>query len=184
MPKDYLNQPYNELRRKDRGKDDEWIKAFLQRSPYGVMALSYEEQPFVNSNIFVYDESRTAIYIHNSFAGRTPATVAANPRVCFHVSEMGRFLPAEKAMEFSVEFRGVTVFGKCQIVSDEGEAKYGLQLLLDKYFPHLEPEKDYSPTSAEDLKITAVLRIDIESWSGKEKRGADDFPGAFTFGER
>jgi hypothetical protein len=68
-------------------------------------------------------------------------------------------------------------------VDNIDEAKHGLQLLCDKYFPHLKPDVDYEATTDTDLIVTAVLRIDIKSWSGKEKKAPDDFPGAFYFKE-
>jgi nitroimidazol reductase NimA-like FMN-containing flavoprotein (pyridoxamine 5'-phosphate oxidase superfamily) len=57
-----------------------------------------------------------------------------------------------------------------------------LQLLVDKYFPHLRPGRDYSPIAVEELERTSVYRIQIEEWSGKRKQVADEFPGAFTYG--
>lgn len=183
MPKDYLSQPFNELRRKDRGKDDAWVKAFLHRSPVGVLATSNEGQPFINTRLFVYDEVARAIYLHGAKSGRTLANLAKNDRVCFGVSEMGRLLPADEAIESSVEFGGVVIFGRAALVEEEAEALHALQLLMGKYFPRLKPGRDYRPTDAADLRITAVLRINIESWSGKEKRVAEDFPGAFYYDE-
>ena len=183
MTKDYLDQPYTEIRRKDRAKDEAWIKTFLHRAPVGVMAISYQDQPFINTRLFVYDEAAHAIYTHGAKSGRTPATIVENNRVCFSVSEMGRLLPADEAVEVSVEFAGVVAFGKISIVDDKAEAKHALQLLMEKYFPHLKPGKDYRPTNEKDLKITAVFRIDIQSWSGKAKEAPPDFPGAFYYGE-
>ncbi len=181
MAKDYLSLPFNELRRKDRAKEDAWIVAFLRHAPVGVMATSHEGQPFINTRLFVYDEVAHAIYLHGAKMGRTPALIAENERVCFSASEMGRLLPADEAIESSVEFASVVIFGRACLVDDEGEAKRALQLLMEKYFPQFAPGKDYRPTEAEDLKITAVFRIDIESWSGKEKKVAEDFPGAFYY---
>ena len=56
-----------------------------------------------------------------------------------------------------------------------------LQMLLDRYFPQYRPERDYRPIQREELARTAVYRIEIQSWSGKRKQVADDFPGAFTY---
>jgi hypothetical protein len=182
MPKDYLNQPFTEMRRKDRAKEDAWIGAFLRHAPVGVLATSHEGQPFINTRLFVYDDAAHAIYLHGAKVGHTPAIIAANDRVCFSASEMGRLLPANEAIESSVEFASVVVFGRARIVNDEAEARQALQLLMNKYFPQYQPGVDYRPTNAEDLKITAVFRIDIESWSGKEKRVAEDFPAAFYYG--
>ena len=52
-------------------------------------------------------------------------------------------------------------------------------MLLDKYAPHLRPDRDYRAITPEELKRTSVFRIDIEEWSGKLKIVEDDFPGAF-----
>ena len=185
MTIDYLKQPFTQIRRQDRAVTDEaWIKAFLHRAPYGVLATSYEGQPFVNTNLFVYDEANHAIYLHTAPVGRTKANVEANGRVCFCVSEMGRLLPAEMALNFSVEFAGVTVFGTAISLTDEAEKRHGLQILLDKYCPHLRPGRDYRPITVDELRRTAVYRIDIEQWSGKQKQVAEDFPGAFYYGEQ
>jgi len=92
---------------------------------------------------------------------------------------MGRLLPAPTALEFSVEYSGVTVFGRGRVVTDPVEAKGALQKLLDKYAPHLEPARDYRATTDAELARTAVYRIDIETWSGKQKAVAAEFPGAF-----
>jgi nitroimidazol reductase NimA-like FMN-containing flavoprotein (pyridoxamine 5'-phosphate oxidase superfamily) len=84
-------------------------------------------------------------------------------------------------VNLGTEFGGVVAFGRLHVVEEVEEAKHGLQLLCDKYFPHLKPDVDYETITEADLKVTAVLRIDIKSWSGKEKKAPDDFPGAFYF---
>ncbi len=183
MPKDYSAQPFNQVRRSDRAvTDDAWIKDFLHRAPFGTMATVMDEQPFINSNLFVYDEENNTIYLHTARVGRTRSNVEAGKKVCFSISEMGRLLPADVALEFSVEYSGVVVFGKASIVSNDEEATRGLQLLLDKYFPHLQSGQDYRAITAGELKQTAVYRLDIEQWSGKHKKVEDNFPGAFFYG--
>ena len=183
MARDYLEQPLNQMRRSDRAKDDDWIRDFLTNGDFGVMATSYQGQPFTNTRQYVYDPSANAIYMHGAKTGRTPAVIETNERVCFSVSRMGRLIPADEAVEVSVEFAGVMVFGRVTMVEDQAEAVHALQLLMDKYFPQLKPGIDYRPVEPKDLKITAVLRIDIDSWSGKEKKVADDAPGAFLWQE-
>lgn len=182
MPKDYATLAPTDMRRADRAVDDDaWIRAFLEEAPLGFLATSHDGQPFLNSNLFVYDEPRRAIYLHTANVGRTQANIQLNDRVCFSVATMGRLLPAKEALEFSVEYGSVVVFGRAVAVDDPVEAEEGLQLLLDKYAPHLRPGEDYRPITPEELKRTGVLRLDIESWSGKKKQVAADFPGAFDY---
>ena len=185
MPKDYINMSPTAVRRQDRAvTDDRWICDLLHRSAVGYLATVYAAQPFINSNLFVYDEDQHVIYMHTAKVGRTQANVAGDERICFTVTEMGRLLPAAEALEFSVEYSGVVIFGTAIQIDDPEEATHGLQLLLDKYAPHLRPERDYRPITPEELKRTAVYRITIEQWSGKKKEVAKDFPGAFFFEDR
>jgi len=184
LAKDYKKLSYTEVRRADRAITDEtWIKEFMKKAPLGVLAMASEGQPFINTNMFVYDGNKHAIYMHTAAVGRTRAILEQENNVCFSISEMGRLLPADVAMEFSVEYNGVSAFGKAIILDDEAEIKYAAQMLLDKYFPHLRPGKDYRPTVAEEIKKTTFYRIDIEQWVGKSKKVEEDFPGAFYYGE-
>ena len=182
MSKDYGTLPFDYVRRQDRAVTDEaWIRTLLHRAPLGYLATVRDEQPFLNSNLFVYDEAAQVIYMHTAKVGRTQANVAADGRFCFTVTEIGRLLPADVALEFSVEYASVVVFGTAVIVAEEAEALHGLQLLLDKYAPHLTPGQDYRPPVSEELKRTAVFRLNIETWSGKKKEVAADFPGAYLY---
>lgn len=180
-PPDRTSPAY--VRRRDRAVEDEaWIRAFLQHAPIGVLATVSDGQPFINSNLYVYDEAAHCIYTHTAKAGRTRSNVDAHgERVCFSVMEMGRLLPAPEALEFSVEYAGVMIFGQAQTVEDEQEALHALQLIMDKYAPHLRPGEDYRPPVLEELKRTAVFRIDIHEWSAKKKEVADDFAGAYWY---
>lgn len=173
--------PVEEVRRRDRAMGEEWIVPALERAGSGVLATTHDGQPFVNSNLFVYDRAAHAIYLHTARAGRTRTNVEAEDRVCFTVTEMGRLLPADEALEFSVEYAGVVVFGRGSVVEDAAEAAGALQQLLDKYCPHLRPGRDYRGITPEELRRTAVYRVDVERWSGKRKVAPRDFEGAVLY---
>ncbi len=189
MPFSFYNQdmktiPFAQVKRKDRAVEDEaWIRALLRRAPTGTLATIDEGQPFINVNLFVFDEAEDTIYMHTARAGHTRTTVEREARVCFSVSEIGRFLPANTALDMSVEFSSVVLFGSASIISDPVQATRALQLLLDKYFTHLKPGRDYRPITPEELARTTVYRIQIEQWSGKRKKVQEDFPGAFFYGQ-
>ena len=184
MPIDYVNQAPTTMRRKDRAvTDEDWIKEFLTRAAVGTLATVHQDQPFLNSNLFVYDSDNHCIYMHTAHVGRTLANISLNNKVCFTTMEMGRLLPAEAALNFSVEYESVVVFGQVALVENGVEAKHALQMLLDKYAPHLKPSVDYRPPTDEELKVTAVFRIAIDDWTGKKKAVAEDFPGAFWYSE-
>lgn len=170
------------MRRRDRAMDDAWIREFLRRAPFGQLATASRGQPFINANLFVFDELRHAVYLHTAREGRTRRNLDRPAKVCFSVSEMGRLLPADTALEFSVEFAGVVVFGTGVVVTDLEESRRALQALLDKYAPQLRPGRDYRTITDAELERTSVFRVAIEEWSGKRKLVDDTFPGAYRYG--
>lgn len=174
------DDPRVRMRRCDRGKDDAWIRAFLHAAPFGFLAtVDAEGQPFLNSNLFVFDEEARCVYLHTARTGRTRDNVEGGDRVAFSAAGMGRLLPAPEALEFSVEYAGVVCFGRARIVADPTEAEAALRALLEKYAPHLRYGEDYRAVTPKELERTAVYRLDIEAWSGKQKEVEEDFPGAF-----
>ena len=181
MPTQNTTPSINQPRYDQRTKDDAWIATFLLRVPYGTLATEADGQPFQKPSLFVYVPEDHAIYFHGALEGRFPANLQANPRVCFCASEMGRLHPADTAMEFGVEYASVVVFGQVTVLTDPAAAERALQLLLDRYFPHLHPGIDYQPITPEELGVTAVYRLDIAQWSGKEALLPPDFPGAFNY---
>ncbi len=95
---DYLKREKTAMRRSDRAVEDEaWIKGFLNTAAVGTLATVHEGQPFVNTNIFVYEEVTHSVYLHTARVGRTRANIDTNPRVCFSIMAMGRILPADDA---------------------------------------------------------------------------------------
>jgi len=165
------------IRRKDRAvNDNAWIANFLQNAPVITISFTDGEQPFIRPTLFVYDPDRRAVYFHATEFGRTTEVLKAYPQAALTAFEMGRLLPAERAMDFSLEYASVAAYGQTVIIEDAEEAIYGLQLLLDKYFPHLKPGDDYAPTQPVELKVTAVFRLDIREWTGKQKKWRKIFP--------
>lgn len=173
-----------EPRRRDRGKDDDWIRAYLEAGAWGVFAIPVGTgPPHVNSNLYVYVGDPDRIYFHSARIGVLPEALSSPEGipVSFTVAEMGRLLPADEALEFSVEYSGVVVTGRASRVADTEEARAALQALLDRYAPHLEPGRDYRAIAPDEMKRTEVYRLDVETWSGKEK-SAGKHAGAFELG--
>lgn len=177
------NEPnLSRITRHDRAINDEgWIIDFLNKAGMAVLATAVADQPFASTLLFALDSQHRAIYIHTARRGRVWENIQRSPRVCLTTARMGRLLPADTALNFSVEYESVVVFGTAHLVDEPAEAEYGLQLLLDKYFPHLRPGQDYRPITTGEREGTALYRVDVEEWSAKRKSVPDDFPGAFRW---
>jgi nitroimidazol reductase NimA-like FMN-containing flavoprotein (pyridoxamine 5'-phosphate oxidase superfamily) len=164
--------------------DDTWIRDFLQWAPYITLATVGHRWPLAIPLNFLFDSRRRAVYVHKAATGRTLANLQGNQNVCLCAAWMGRLLPAAAAGEFSVEYASVVAFGIASMVADEAEVRHALEGLLAKYFPGLQPGRDYLPLTAQDLQQPAVARIDIEHWTGKAHEQERDCPGAFSYPER
>ncbi len=120
------------------------IEVMLRRAVVGTLATVVDGQPFQSTNLFGFDSARRAIYLHNARVGRTAPTLDEASRVCFSVFEMGRMLPADRALEFSVEYVGVVAVGTSVVVADADEQRCGLALIMEKYAPQYKPGADYA----------------------------------------
>ncbi|MEW5941337.1 MAG: pyridoxamine 5'-phosphate oxidase family protein, partial [Chloroflexota bacterium] len=168
MPRDYTNQPPAAFQRlPEYARDEEWIRGFLREAQVGHIATARDGQPFINPTTFWFDEANHRIVFHSNLAGRVRSNVEANPRVCLEASQLGRLLPSNVALEFSLQYRSVVVFGTARILEDPEEKRAALYGLIRKYFPAMRAGKEYREIADQELKRTSVYAIEIESWSGK-----------------
>jgi nitroimidazol reductase NimA-like FMN-containing flavoprotein (pyridoxamine 5'-phosphate oxidase superfamily) len=171
MPRDYdLQQdgPAAHQRRPEYARDDAWIRAFLRTAQIAHIASLWDDQPFITPSTFFYDETNQRLIFHSNVSGRVRANLERQPRVCVEVSEMGRALPSNVALEFSLQFRSVAIFGLARVLADPDEQRAAMHQLIAKYFGHMQLGTDYRPATDKELRRTSVYEIKIESWSGKE----------------
>lgn len=169
MPRDYAHQSPTAFQRLPEYKrDDEWIRNFLRAARVGHIASARDGQPFINPNTFWFDEAHHQIIFHSNVSGRLRSNIETNPKVCFEASELGSLLPSNVALEFSLQFRSVIVFGTARLVTDADEARRVLYGLIRKYFPAMTAGKEFRAITDKELRSTSVYAIQIEEWSGKE----------------
>jgi nitroimidazol reductase NimA-like FMN-containing flavoprotein (pyridoxamine 5'-phosphate oxidase superfamily) len=162
------NLPSAHQRRPQYARDDEWIRALLHRGQVAHVATRWEDQPFVTPTSYYFDEAGHRLIFHSNAAGRLRANIERHPRVAAEISELGRLLPSNIALEFSLQYRSAIVFGEVLILREPGEQRQALHDLIAKYFPSMEVGSDYRPATDDELKRTTVYAVQIESWSGKE----------------
>lgn len=169
MPRDYENQsPTAFQRRPHLTKDDAWVRAFLRSAQVGHIATSVDGQAFLNPTTFWLDEENHQIVFHSNIAGRVRSNIESNPKVSMEASELGKMLPSNVALEFSLQYRSVVVFGTARVVTNPDEARRLLYGLIGKYFPSMTAGKEFREITDKELRATSVYAIQIEAWSGKE----------------
>jgi nitroimidazol reductase NimA-like FMN-containing flavoprotein (pyridoxamine 5'-phosphate oxidase superfamily) len=174
----YLDRPLDQVRRRDRAlTEPEWQDRFLATAPLGHLALCWEGQPLIHSNIFWYDAG--LIYVHTAAVGKLRAVLEHREGglpACFTVTEYGRILPAGTPLDFSTEYASVIAYGPLRLVTDPAEKRHGLEGLMEKYAPHLVPGVDYTPMPEGDVAQTSVYRLDVETRVGKHNVKPLDYP--------
>src|SRR5262245_54923734 len=153
MPRDYQNESPTAFQRlPEYQRDDEWIRAFLREAKVGHIASAQDSQPFLNPTTFWFDEANHQIVFHSNVAGRIRSNIESNSKVAFGTSELGKMLPANVALEFSLQFRSVVIFGTARLVYDPEEARRVMYGLIHKYFPEMTAGKEFREITDKELK--------------------------------
>ncbi len=169
MPRNYTKAAPNAHQRlPEYQRSDDWIKSLLRSAQVAHIAHTSGDQPFITPGTFWYDAAAQRIIFHSNIAGRMRANLEANPRICLEVSESGRLLPSNAALEFSIQYRSAVVYGTVCILEDTEEKRAALYGLIGKYFPRMQPGREFRPISDKELARTSVYSLVIDSWSGKE----------------
>ncbi len=126
-----------------------------------------EGYPVIKPLNFVYYGN--AVYFHGASQGEKIDDIERDPRVCFEVDQPIAY--ARRAGDpcgTDYLYRSVIIAGRAALVADEEEKVRALGMLMKKYEPLRAQEK----FPENKVAITAVVRIDIESITGKEDIGS------------
>jgi len=155
------------MRRTEREMaDPEQIQDVLRGRKYVSLALCRENEPYIVTMNYGYDEAQRALYMHCAQEGLKLEFIAQNPTVCGTAIEDRGYLHGE----CSHAFQSVVFWGEMHVVEELEEKKHAMQVMLD----HLEDDPDR--VRAEQLKTdkayerVAILRLDMHEISGKEGR--------------
>ena len=164
-------------------EDDDWVESFLTNQPMCVLGLVDDGSPYVVNQLFVYDPAEHAVFLHGANTGRTRTIVErdGSTDASLTVSRMGRLLPAEKPVDFDVEYASVVADGEISLVQDSREKRCVLELLMEKFAPQMNPGQDYNPIAESSIDRTSVYRIDIDGWSAKRNEKGVDFSDAYNY---
>lgn len=147
--------------RRDRAIEDRGeIDAIIRATNVMHLALADGNRPLVVPLFFAYDGR--ALYFHSALAGTKMDILERNQEVCFEISVDHGVVESELACDFEARHRTVIGFGKAALVEDEAEKTAALDLIVAGFTGR----RFVYPK--ERLRRTAVVRIDIESVTGKK----------------
>lgn len=149
------------MRRADREITDlAEIESILNDAVVCRIGLADGGEPYIVPFCFGY--MKGTIYLHSGLSGKKIAMLEKNPRCCFEVDQCGTIIRTENPCSWGMGYKSVIGFGRAYFISDNEEKKKGLNCILCHYGCEMHDFSD------EDIKNVCVIRIDIDSMTGKK----------------
>ena len=155
------------MRHPERGSHDfATVAQILDEALYCHIGFLVDAQPFVVPTGFGRDGRK--LYIHGSAASRMIKTLAQGTPMCLTVTLLDGLVLARSAFRHSMNYRSVMIVGAAHETSGD-EKLHGLEVITE----HIMPGRwaDVRPPTAQELKATTVLKLDIEEASAKIRQG-------------
>ncbi|MGI6703025.1 MAG: pyridoxamine 5'-phosphate oxidase family protein [Clostridia bacterium] len=153
------------MRRSDREIFDRaLIDRILEEAIVCRIALCEGDSPYIIPMNFGYRDG--CLYLHSAGEGKKIEMLKKNRNVCFEVDTGCEPIPAGKPCKWSMKYCSVIGFGKAVFLNSVEEKKKGLDIIVEKY-----SGKPYTDYADEMIKRLAVIRVDIESLTGKISKG-------------
>lgn len=150
------------MRRKELEITDiEAIESIIKTGTVCNLGLADDGEAYVVPVFYGYE--RGSLYFHSAIEGKKLDILRKHNRVAFEISTDIELLPSDVACKFTARFRSVMGTGNACILTSDEEKVRGLKLIMEQY-GHSDPD---FPEAA--LKATCVIRVDIETLTGKIK---------------
>jgi nitroimidazol reductase NimA-like FMN-containing flavoprotein (pyridoxamine 5'-phosphate oxidase superfamily) len=150
------------VRRKEKEITDEpEIIDILSSETICRLAIAENNIPYIFPVNYGYRNG--ALYIHSAPEGRKISIIEKNDMVCFEIESGVRMISADSACDFSMAYRSVIGYGKASFLHDSGLKMEALNIIMKQQTG----SKGWS-FSEKSLEKTAVIKVEIESMSGKK----------------
>jgi len=136
---------------------------YLHSAPEASKNLSGSLKTFRSSHIsslMTFDTSPVSSLA--GFDGKKITMIRKNPRCCFEVDICDQVMRDDKPCSWGMRYRSVIGYGRAEILSDPGEKRHGLNCIMRHY------GGGTHEFSERDLMTVTVIRIAVESMSGKK----------------
>lgn len=151
--------------------DPEIFREILERCEVVRLGLQDEDGMFIVPVNFGYDfkaedgKMTLSLYIHGAGEGRKADAIAADPHAAVEMDCCHEVITGDYTCSYSYAYRSIMGNGVIRKIEGQEEKVYGLSKIME----HLAPEAAIE-FSGEMLARTEVFRIDVEHFTGKERR--------------
>jgi uncharacterized protein len=142
------------------------VQAVLDAGVVCHVGYVIDEQPYVTPTLYWRHGER--LYWHGSSASRMLRHLKQGVRACVTVTHFDGLVLARSGFHHSVNYRSVMALGTASLVADEDKLGV-LEDFVEQILPGRWPE--LRPPTAQEIKATTVLWMDLEEVSAKIRTG-------------
>lgn len=151
--------------RKDKEiTDPKEIEDIIEQADVCRVAMVDNGMPYMVPLCFGFSDN--ALYLHSAGKGKKIDTLRKHNAVCFEMDVDTEIKPGETACKWGMGFRSVIGFGQAVFVEGPESKRQALDIIMAHYASRHEFGRFTYSESA--LAATTVIRIDIESMTGKK----------------
>jgi nitroimidazol reductase NimA-like FMN-containing flavoprotein (pyridoxamine 5'-phosphate oxidase superfamily) len=156
------------VRRKDREIiDQSELNQIIARNKYATLALCHNNEPYIVTLTYGYDNNTKTLYFHCSKEGLKLDFIKKNPNTCLTIIEDNGF----DSKTCNHPYTSLVIRGKIELIYDTEESNNAITLMIDQ----LEFENKERPLGKlnQNNKVyqnLQMVKVEIMEITGKEKR--------------
>ncbi len=172
MTREYTVSKKNKVRqlREKAAYDRDTVHAILDSALLAHVAFVEDGQPVVVPMLFGREDE--TIFVHGARKARVIRLLEGTGTCCLNVTHVDGLVLARSAFNSSMHYRSATIFGSARLVDDEQEKLHALQVITERTMPGRWAE--LRDPLVNEVKMTGVIAIDIQSASAKVSAGMPD----------
>jgi nitroimidazol reductase NimA-like FMN-containing flavoprotein (pyridoxamine 5'-phosphate oxidase superfamily) len=148
--------------------DRQTIYRILDSSLVCNIAFVQDNNPFAIPMLFARKGDQ--LLFHGSTKSRLMKTLSSGQELCISVTLLDGLVLAKSLFHHSMNYRSATVFGAGQTLISEEDRLDALRIISDKVMPGR--WDDARQPSAQELKATSVVTVNIHTASSKIRTGS------------
>lgn len=152
---------------------------FLRDGIVAHVGIADAEGPVVIPMTYHFDPATPGrLYLHGAHHSRLMQAVASGQLVCVTVTITDGLVYSKTALNHSVNYRSVVAFCRAAAVQPSlEESRALLQAMISRYWDGRAVGVDYGVIPEKHLETTAMVALDIEAISAKQRVGGPNGPG-------
>lgn len=172
MSKEYEISKRNKVRqlREKAAYDRETVHAILDSALLASVGFVEDGQPVVVP--MLYGREGDVIFLHGARKARVIRLLESTTTACMNVTHIDALVYARSAFNSSMNYRSATIYGSPRLVDDRDEKLHALRVITECTMPGRWDE--LREPLENEIKMTGVIALDIESASAKISTGMPD----------